>query len=764
MPGPLEGIRVIDLTGAVAGPMATMVLADQGADVIKVEPPGGDAWRADDASVVWHRGKRSVVLDLRQDTDRGRFRELVASADVLVESFAPGTMAKWGLDYESLRDSCPGLIYCSCTGYGREGASAGRPGYDLLVQARSGQQFEQPGWREGPIFLYLPMPSVAASYLMLEGIAAALYVREVTGRGQWVETSLYQGVLAFTTQLWQDVERPGENYHGIGRMVQPNIFECADGRWVHSMHMSGRRGKDRGPLWRLLGIEPLAVTTDPDELLRQDTIVRDAVRKFPRQQLLEECWRIDVPIAPVRSAHEALHDPLLEETGQVVDVPDPVHGTTRQAGVSFRLREAPEPAVRGGRPVVGQHTAEVLADLDRRPVLPATPARDLRHPLQGIKVLDLGNFLAGPFTPMLLADLGAEVYKLESPQGDQMRYLALPFNGCQRGKLDFCADLKTPEGRDIAHRLIREVDVVHHNMRPDAAKRLGVDYETAKSLNPRIVYGHSTMWGLEGPRATWPGFDQLAQSSCGCEHELGGGDNPPVWYRFGMCDAACAFQSAVGVLLALYWREKTGQGQLVDTSIVTGGLFLNSDAWTGAAGPSTRPKLDAAQTGFGPLYRLYRTSDGWIALACLKEAHWTALTRVVPALAGDARFADGQARVDNSAALASVLESRFAEDTAANWFSRMDAAGVPVEIADEGATTRWFTDPETVAAGLVAEYQHPEYGRMRQFGHLLNFSETPGHIWGPPPVLGQHTREVLSKVGYSDAEVADLRERNVIAW
>src|SRR6202044_2702205 len=185
----------------IAGPMATMVMSDHGADVVKVERPGGDPMRAYEGFRVWNRGKASVVADLDRPYDRDRVRALAATADVLIESFAPGKMAAWGLDYESLKDELPGLIYLSITPYGRTTGSADRPGHDLLVQARSGQQYEQPGWRDGPIFLYAPLPSMATSYLALEGVGAALFAREVTGRGQWVETSLYQGVLLFTTQL-----------------------------------------------------------------------------------------------------------------------------------------------------------------------------------------------------------------------------------------------------------------------------------------------------------------------------------------------------------------------------------------------------------------------------------------------------------------------------------------------------------------------------------------------------------------------------------
>src|SRR6476661_3819328 len=217
MPGALEGLRIVDLTTGLAGPMATMTLSDHGADVIKIEPPGGDPQRAYVGSVVTNRGKRSVVLDLDDEADRDRLVDLIDTADVLVESFAPGFLATHGLDYTSLAPGRPSLVYCSLTGYPRTTEAATRPAIDLLVQARSGMQYEQPGFREGPIFLHAPLPSIAASYLVVEGVLAALYVREVTGRGQWVETSLYQGVLSFTTQLWQDVERRVEPWFQIPR-------------------------------------------------------------------------------------------------------------------------------------------------------------------------------------------------------------------------------------------------------------------------------------------------------------------------------------------------------------------------------------------------------------------------------------------------------------------------------------------------------------------------------------------------------------------
>ena len=764
MAGPLDGVRIVDLSFGIAGPLATMTLCDQGAEVIKVEPPGGDPHRSYGGYTVWNRGKKSVVLDLKDAAAKDRFLELLRTADALVESFSPGVMARLGLDYDSVKGDNPELVYCSITGYGRNNRSEGRPGIDGLVQARSGQQYEQAGWRDGPIFLFMPMPSLATSYLAATGVATALYVRELTGRGQWVETSLYQGVLAFTTQLWQWAERM-DGWFSIPKQAQPTIYECADGRWVHSMHMAGGRGRDRSALWRILDIEPVENPWQAGPEI--DKILRDAFKRIPRQELLDQFWANDIPIQAIRPAADALTDPQVIHNGMVVDVHDPVVGPTKQAGLTFRLHATPG-KVQGPAPHLGQHTDEVLGSLDgaasRRPRRGG--GRGVEHALAGVRVLDFGNFLAGPFGPMILSDLGADVIKLESTEGDQMRMNGMPFHGCQRGKRDIAVNLKEPEGREIAHRLMRQADVIHHNFRPGVAERLGIDYQTARNLNAAVIYCHTPAYGITGPMSSWPGFDQLFQAMCGCEHESGGEGNPPVWYRFGMCDTGNAFQSVIGVLLALYYREKTGKGQFVDTSLLNCGVYYNSDVYIGPDGPFERPRLNASQTGLGPLYRLYQTSDGWIAIACFNQEHWQALCRAIgkDELAGDERFATAEARGGHAKQLTSVLEAAFAGRTAQAWFDALDSAGVPCEISDPDAGQDWFTDADNVKNGLVVEYEHPEYGKMRQFGHLVHFSETPGRIFGPPPLLGQHTQRIMDELGYAGEETERLKRAGVITW
>ena len=250
------------------------------------------------------------------------------------------------------------------------------------------------------------------------------------------------------------------------------------------------------------------------------------------------------------------------------------------------------------------------------------------------------------------------------------------------------------------------------------------------------------------------------------KYEEGGEGNPPVWYRFGMCDTGNAFQSAIAMLQALYHRDQTGQGQFVTTSLLNCGMYYNSDYFEGGPEGLGRPALDKGQTGLGPLYRLYETAKGWLAVAAVEERHWLALCRAIgkPELAEEARFADPSARQRNADALASILEETFSRGKATHWFATLDAAGVPCELSDEERGQRMYQDPEALANGWFVSYEHAEFGKMHQFGPLVELSETPGKTGGPPPLLGEHTRAIMAELGYAEEETARLKDAGVITW
>ena len=343
-------------------------------------------------------------------------------------------------------------------------------------------------------------------------------------------------------------------------------------------------------------------------------------------------------------------------------------------------------------------------------------------PLTGLVVLDLGQYLAGPFGPMVLADLGAEVIKVEPVRGDGMRMAGMPFVGCQRGKLDIAVDIKAPEGLEAVLRLAEVADVVHHNMTKGTAARLGIDYESLKERNPDLVHCNTYAYGAEGPLSEFGGLDPLYQAACGLEFEAGpvAEGNPPLYLRFGMTDTANALVSVVGVLAALYHRRRTGEGQDLWTSLLNGAAVFGSDVFLVDDQPGpVRPGLDGNQMGVSPCCRLYVTQEGWIQVAAFASGQWAQLCRLVgrPEFERHETF---EARVAARAEIESALEPIFLARTAVAWYHHLVEVGVDAEVSiDSNDGEVVLHDADNERLGLVAEYPHPILGQLRQFGTLI---------------------------------------------
>jgi crotonobetainyl-CoA:carnitine CoA-transferase CaiB-like acyl-CoA transferase len=386
-------------------------------------------------------------------------------------------------------------------------------------------------------------------------------------------------------------------------------------------------------------------------------------------------------------------------------------------------------------------------------------------PLSGVVVLDLGQYLAGPFAAMVLGDLGAEVIKVEPLRGDSMRQVGMAFLGCQRGKLDIAVDVKAPEGLEVVLRLAEIADVVHHNMTKGTAARLGIDYESLKARNPGLVHCNTYAYGAEGPLSEFGGLDPLYQAACGIEYEAGpvAEGNPPLYLRFGMTDTANAMMSAVGVLAALFHQRRTGEGQDLWTSLLNGAALFSSDVFLvdGEPGPA-RPGLDRQQTGVSPCYRLYETQDGWLQVAAFGPGQWSRLCRLV-GREDLGRHDSMAARIGARAEIEPVLEQAFRSRTAVAWQHVLTGSGVAAEVSidtNDGEVPLHDADNERL--GLVVEYPHPTLGQMRQFGRLVDFSETPTGPFGPAPMMGEHTRQLMVRLGYSTEAIDDLLARGVI--
>jgi crotonobetainyl-CoA:carnitine CoA-transferase CaiB-like acyl-CoA transferase len=468
--------------------------------------------------------------------------------------------------------------------------------------------------------------------------------------------------------------------------------------------------------------------------------MRDAVARIPADDWVDLAASVGVPVQRVRSPEEALLDERLLEDGCVVEVDG-----TRMVGSTYRLRKTPAPAI-SGTAKVGEHSEQVrneAQDIRLSTEQRAAPdgTRVETHaspPLDGIVVLDLGLAVAGPFGTQLLADLGARVIKVNNALFDAFWMQTSIAMCCNRGKQSITIDLKHPDGLDVLHDLVRTADVVQHNMRYDAAQRLGVDYESLVAINQNLIYCHTR--GHDPSRMFLPGNDQTAAALAGASWMEGGVEagGMPIWPNTSLGDTGNGYLSAIGILQALYHRARTGEGQFLDTAILYAHLLNTSMASVrsdGVANP--RPMLDAMQTGWNDRYRLHETADGWLCVALVTDAHAAAFEKLT----------SGQ------------LGGRSARD----WFEVLEEAGVPCEVADPDFVLGLFDDPEMIEKGWVTSYRQGLVGQMDMFGLLFDLEDTPGVVQGPPLVPGQDSRQILQDLGYTDERIGALFDTGVVS-
>jgi crotonobetainyl-CoA:carnitine CoA-transferase CaiB-like acyl-CoA transferase len=365
--------------------------------------------------------------------------------------------------------------------------------------------------------------------------------------------------------------------------------------------------------------------------------------------------------------------------------------------------------------------------------------------------------------PRLLADLGADVIKLETPHGDPLRVTGGAFLGWNRNKRGMVADLRTPEGREIAYRLVDRADVLCQNWRPGVAEAIGFDYPRLAARNPRLVYVSVTGFGPSGPYVQKPGWDPLIQARAGMMRDQGGPAHPPVYLYGSPTDYWAAQLGATGVCAALLAREGTGRGQHIESSLLKGGLWGIADRFLDYAGMPPPYENDPDHVGPSPTYRLYETRDGWLFLAAVKPAHKAALASVLRAsskvnVQSSKRVILGTLNLE----LGTSLEAAFRTRTAADWLADLRGAGVPAAPISIDFKDAFFSDPHAQARGFAVHYEHPEFGGVDQTGPLTHVGGHPPQPGPVAPQLGQHTRAILAELGYTPSQIADLARRRII--
>jgi crotonobetainyl-CoA:carnitine CoA-transferase CaiB-like acyl-CoA transferase len=782
-----SGLNVLELgSGSAAAAIAGVVLADAGARVLKIEPPEGDRLRTQNPSgfLVWNRGKESLVADLRTSEGQQTVRDLAAKADVVIEGFAPGTTAAWGIGADDLRALNPALIHCAITGFGQSGPYSKLKGYDSLIAAKAGL-WARGAWahREGPIMFPVPWASFGAGMQSAAGILGALLVRETTGKGQALDSTLFAGldpIDYFVATVVQVMAKKGEKPSGDARSATAAsrfgvLLVTRDGRFIQTSTMLPHQGR---ALCQVAGIGH--VLDDPKFKGLPNFATAEDAQEW--EEMLQEAFRgedfdhwlpllegsPDVAFEVAVTSEEGTNHPQVVHNGDVATVEDPVLGPIREVGPVGHFEKTPIGPARSA-PALGVNAGPLVPH-----EFPAGGGTAPKHPFEGVTVVEFGCFYAMPYATAMLAALGARVIKIEDGNGDPHRNSFGPevaTNKTLAGKESVSLDLRTAEGRAIAQQVVAKADVFVDSFRSGVADKLGLGYAELAELNPGLLYVHAAGYGTDGPYAKRALYAQAAQTVAGAfGRQVGYWVDPAqsagfsvmelqavVLPRLNMLvdgDSNAALALLAALALGIYGQKRTGTGQFMRTSMISGNAWAYSDDFCTYNGKPPIPLCDSEYYGTSALDRVYEAANGsWVCLTVQTDDEFDALVRTlrVP-----------EARDANNDELESLLAAKFAERPAAEWESELTAADVGcVECNLFGQPIFTISDPVLRETGLTVTVDHPLFGEMVRAAPPVSFSDMAGRV-APPCLRGEHNRAILEELGYSEADIAKFEELNAV--
>ena len=785
-PPPLTGTRVLDLSSGVSGPYTTKLLADAGAEVIKIESPSGDRlrrWSATGADLgnddgaffrFLNASKRSVVLSLASARGREALLELSLSADLVVEDLRPGKLDALGLGHAALSDRNPALSLLSITPFGAGGPWSQRAANEFTLQAWVGSTYARGLPTREPVSVPGWLGEFVAGAFSAPAALAALASARRSGRGTHVDVSIFETMLlAFQTYRFI-FERFEPGFSVSREMEIPSIEPAKDGM-VGFATVTGQQWQD----FCLLIEQPELASSEEFQSFQRRFEKREEVwekiRSYTREhtmaELLERAEMLRVPAAPVVEGARVPEIDHFKVRGVYVENP----AGFQQPRIPYRLDRC-EPRPFEPAPTLGADSNSVLAKRKQRNPAIVTGGDGEFAPLRGLRVLDLSAFWAGPVTGTSLSAFGADVIKIESTRRPDMMRFSSGFvrdtmwewspiyHGANPNKRGITLDLTTEAGRNILGRLAEDADIVVENFSARVLDNLHIGWDWLHAINPKTILMRLPAFGLDGPWRDRTGFAMTIEQVSGLAWRTGYSDGPPLIPR-GPCDPLAGSHALFAILLALRDRERTGEGQLIEVPLVEIGLnaaaeqVIEFSAYGGRIDRQGNRGRNASPQG---VYRA-RGDDAWVAVSVETDAQWEGLVRALgePAWARAAELANAPGRLAARDHLDEELSRAIGElerDAAVEQLLAENVPAAPIEHPN-----RTGENPQARARGFFQEIEHPLTGKTPYPSYPARFDGSFARWRRASPTLGQHNDEVLTQLlGLSEAELAELREAGVI--
>jgi crotonobetainyl-CoA:carnitine CoA-transferase CaiB-like acyl-CoA transferase len=726
----VQSLRVVDFGLGMSAALIAKQFAEFGAQLVRIEPRGGDPFDG-----VYPAYRLWRQHELRSSPERAAVHLQYADVCIVGGEDFPGVAHE--IDAQALSRRYPRLIVLQLLGYPADFARR-RPAVDLLVQARTGAVYEQ--FSERPIAASFPLAGYGAALQGLIGAWVALIERERSGLGQIVSVSLAAGAAMFWGPFWMKAEKADAGFLGITpRNVRQLILRCAGEEYLQlTLGVPGAVAK----VYRVLGITDPVDSCDrgmpdpargPANFYGDVDLLSSSAHRRSRSELIRALHEAGVPAEAVLPPGECWSDEQSRINGIV---------KKDEAGWSFV-----------GSPLRLSESAGGVSSVDgvssRAPELRDSAAA----PLAGIRVVDFGIFVAGPYASKLLANYGADVIQVEPPTGRSTLSGERTIITAVHGKRSICVDAKSEPGRAIVASLCKNADVVLHNFRPGVCDRLGLDQKTLRNMNPALVTLETTAYGATGPKARAPGFDMIMQAYCGFEHRAGGLGNPPLCCRAPLVDFATGATGAIGLLVGLYERLRSGRALAVETNLLNVGTHMMSEFVRDSDGVLHGAlSLDRAQTGFTPAESLYQTSDGWIAIVVRSAPMAAALMQVLDVNLPPDRTAWGETE-------RTQIADRIAEWSSHALLAELDAAGI---WAEECMRDAWERGLENEIVSTMTDECYGEV--VHCIGPLIQFSRSiaaPAARLSPEP--GEDTRQILAELGVPAEQIVAWLDGGIVA-